>query len=103
MSTIVANQQRAYEAQAQDAMRRLVPAMTSLCEPQRAAMLALLAAATATPVDITLLGVRGDAAECASLLDGVLTRGHSTHSWLIGSGCEFLCSVLPGEDDHVQS
>lgn len=97
MASIIDNQRRAFASQAQAAARRLVPAMLNLPEPERAAMLALIAASTATPVDIVLLGVNGDAEACASILDGTLARGDTQTSWKIGSGCCFVVSTLPGE------
>ncbi|HXJ48682.1 MAG TPA: hypothetical protein VNF91_05895 [Candidatus Acidoferrum sp.] len=72
--------------------------MSNLCEPQRAAMLALLAATTHTPIELVMLGTEGDDTECARLLDGKLDRGHNRNEWNLGSGLgSFRVVMLPRE------
>lgn len=100
MSSIVANQRAVNRSLGCDAARSLARSMRNLSPPERAAIIALLAASTNTPVDVVLLGVRGDAELCASVLDGVLARGSTNTSWRIGSGCEFVLTILPREANH---
>jgi hypothetical protein len=98
---IVANQAVVNEARAQDAVRKLAPAMRELCEPQRAAMLALLAASAQVPIELVMLGTEGDDTECARLLDGRLERGHNRNEWNLGSGLgSFRVVMLPREREN---
>lgn len=96
MSTIVQNQKRAFVASAMDDARNLADSLRYLSEPQRAAILAVLAAASATPIDITLMGEPGDEVEAYSIVDGVLARASGPYAWKLGSGCLFTVDLEGG-------
>jgi Cdc6-like AAA superfamily ATPase len=96
---IVQNQRASYLNQAQNAARNLTHTLRALSPAQQAALLATIAAAAGTPVDITLTtGEYADALEAAALLDGHQLRGDTEYSWQISSGCVFTVDLLSRED-----
>lgn len=100
MSTIVENQRRAFLARSMDAARRLADEFSNLSDPQCAAVLAVIAAARGVPVDLVYIADQGDIEEIASVLDGVLLRGDTPNSYLIGSGCTMTVVPAPGTENH---
>lgn len=100
MASIVSNQLTAFLARANDDARRLVHSLANLSDPQRAAMLAVIAAATSTPIDLVYVADEGDAQEISLVLDGVLLHGDTQNSYLIGSGCEMTVVAAPGTETH---
>lgn len=100
MASIVTNQQRAFQAQAEDAARALAYRLEYLSPAQQAAILASVAKNARVPVDITLTTEhRDDALDAAVILDGDLTDADdATWCWDIGSGCRF--QIVVTQDDH---
>lgn len=99
--SIGANQRAASLTRFQRALPEVVRAFAGMSEPRRAASLALLAAATETPVRITLLGINGDADECARVLDGTLAKSCCEHTWDLGAGLgEFVVHMTPDSEEH---
>jgi hypothetical protein len=96
---IVSNQRRAFLAQAKDDARRLTHSLRNLSEAQRAAIIAIVAERSETPVDIVLLADHGDAREVAETTAGLLRRGETSDTYKLGSGCLFQVVPAPGEDD----
>lgn len=103
MSTrMLENQKRAFLAQAQDASRRFQDSLVNLSDAQRAAILAIVAAKTSTPVDIVMLtGEPGDWREAWQVVSQHL-RMTPDHTWMLGNGCEFVVEHEPGTEHHVQ-
>lgn len=99
MSSIVQNQRASYLNQAQTAARNLTHTLRNLSPAQQAALLATIAAAAGTPIDIVLLSDEyEDGPEAAAILDGVLTRiRDERYAWDIGSGCSIQITTLPKE------
>lgn len=90
MSTIVVNQKRAFLASAMDDAKNLAESLKFLSDAQRAAILAIVAKNSDTPVDITLIGAMGDEIEAYMITDGVLDRAAAgPFSWKLGNGCVF--------------
>lgn len=99
-ASIVENQRRAYLAQAHDAAFVLSRKLENLSEPQRAAILALVAHSSRTPVDISMLtGEKDDPMEAALIMDGEAPQGTDANwAWNLGSGCQFVVTVT--QEDH---
>jgi len=93
MSSIVANQKSAFLARATDDARRLADSLQNLSEPQRAAILAIVASKAQTPVDIVMLGEPGDWNEARQAIHGL--RLDSAGRWEINSGCHLVVEELP--------
>ena len=89
MASIVENQRRAFIAQAQDDARRLCASLANLSDAQRAAILAITAAATSTPVDMVYIADTGDTQLIRELVAGHLREGEWRNSYTLGSGCDF--------------
>lgn len=94
MASIVRNQQLAYLSRAQDDARRLASSLASLNEPQRAAMLAFVAAKSETPVDIVMIAEPGDWRDAHQVISAHLRETHD-HRWEIGSGCHLVIEEMP--------
>lgn len=91
---IVANQKRAFIAQAQDDARRLCASLANLSDAQRAAILAIIAAKTSTPVDIVMLTSEpGDWNEARQTCGDELKQTHDRR-WSLGNGCEFIVEEM---------
>lgn len=100
MSHMVEVQRRAFVAQATDAAAILASRLKPLSPAQQAAILAIVTKESNAPVDLVLLGERGDERECSEILDGVLDRSSIQRTaWKLGSGCLFTLSILPGEEE----
>lgn len=99
MSTIVANQQRAFAARASDDARRLADSLRNLSPAEQAAVIASVTAAAHTPIDLLMLTeTQADGLEAAAILDGTLHRTPGERwAWDIGSGCTFRIQILPKE------
>lgn len=92
-SRMIENQKLAFLAQAQDAARRFQDTLVNLSDPQRAAMLAIVAAKTSTPVDIVLLGESGDWREAWQTCSAHL-KASGDNRWTLGNGCEFIVEEM---------
>lgn len=91
---MIENQRRAFLSRANDAARRLQDEMVNLSDAQRAALLAVIAAKTSTPVDIVMLtGEPGDWREAHAAINGQL-HTTSDHRWMLGNGCEFIVEEM---------
>lgn len=93
MSSITVNQKLAFLARAQDDARRLAASLCNLPEGERAAMLALAARQSNTPVDITMVGEPGDWRDAWQA--SATLKMTSDHRWEIGSGCHLQIVELP--------
>lgn len=107
MSSIVANQRSAYVNRAMSAARSLADELAALSPAQRAAILATIAAAVGSTVDMVLIAEHPeDEAEAAHILDGVLARcPGERYSWRISNSerqhnCFSIISLLPKEATH---
>lgn len=98
MASIVENQKRAFIAQAQDDARRLCTSLANLSDAQRAAILAIVAMKTDTPIDIGYIADTGDSELIAQIVSGVLLRSLTQDSYLLGSGCLFQITPAPGSE-----
>lgn len=98
MSSIVENQRVAFIAAAQDDARRLCRSLANLSDAQRAAILALIAAATSTPIDIGYIADTGDQELISEIVDGHLLRGDWQNTYLLGSGCDLTVTPAPGSE-----
>lgn len=95
---MVANQRVANQNRTSHSMRDLIPALLAMSEPERFAFLTRIAAAAAIPAELVFLGESGDQHLVASILDGVLLKGHDTYTWQTHSGCEARVVMLPGTE-----
>lgn len=99
MSSIVSNQRSAFLAAATSDARRLTHSLANLSDAQRAAILAILAAATSTPLDLGFITSEpGDADEVDAILAGVLLRGPQPDSYDLGNGCLLTITPQPGTE-----
>jgi hypothetical protein len=98
MSSIVENQKLAFLARAQDDARRLCSSLANLSDAQRAAILALIAAKTSTPIDIGYIADTGDAELIREIVSGTLRVGDWQNTYLLGSGCDFTVTPAPGSE-----
>lgn len=96
---MIANQRRAFLAGAQDDARRLASSLANLSDAERVALLAVLAAATSTPLDaIFMTSEPGDREQLDAILTGVLLRGPQPDSYDLGNGCLLLVVPQPGTE-----
>jgi hypothetical protein len=102
MTRIVENQRRAFIAQAQDDARRLCASLVNLSDAQRAAILALIAAKTSTPIDIHYWADTGDRDLVAQIVSGVLIRGDEPDTYQLGSGCDLTVTPSPGSETSYE-
>lgn len=93
MASIVENQRRSYQAQALDAAQRLADTLANLSEAQAAAVIAVAANKSRTPVDITLQGDHGDEIDAFGIVDGVLPRAAGPYAWSTYAGCTFVVDM----------
>jgi hypothetical protein len=94
MSSIVQNQKRAFLARSMDAARRLQDELVNLSDAQRAAILAIIAAKTSTPVDIVMLTSEpGDWNEARQTCGDEL-KATPDRRWSLGNGCEFIVEEM---------
>lgn len=93
MTPTVETQRRTYITRAMDDARRLADSLKSVSEAQAAAIIATLVAASATPIDLTLIGEAGDEHDCFNILDGVLPKAAGPYAWKLGSGCVFTVEM----------
>lgn len=91
---IVQNQRASYLNQAQNAARNLTHTLRNLSPAQQAALLATIAAAAGTPIDIVMRGDHGDWSEAHSTIAGRL-KLNDYGQWHIGSGCHLHIEEMP--------
>lgn len=93
---MIENQRRAFLASANDDARRLVHSLANLSDAQRAAILAIIAAKSSTPVDIVMMtGERSDWYEASQVASTGGLRLTAENRWTLGNGCEFIVEELP--------
>lgn len=102
MSSITHNQRCAYVSQALTAGKHLALALKNVSPAERAAILATIVAATATPLDLVMLAEPGEAREAASVVDGVLARSLSDpHGYSLGGNHLFSIVELRKEPSYA--
>lgn len=104
MSTrMIENQRLAFLAQAQDASRRFQDTLVNLSDAQRAAMLAIVAMKTSTPIDVVFWADSDDAQQIACVVDAHLRRDAENHdAYQLGSGCLFQVVPQPGSETRYE-
>lgn len=93
MASIVDNQRRSYVASAMDNARRLADSLQYLSEAQGAAIIAVVARESKTPIGMYLHGDQGDEIEVYSILDGVLPRASGAYAWSTYAGEAFVVDM----------
>jgi hypothetical protein len=96
-SRIVDNQRVAFVSRAQSTARRLTDDLMALSPAQRAAVLAIVAKESSTPLDFVWLAENHtDEHEIAAILDGTLPRcSGERYSWIVATNAHFAVVALP--------